>query len=134
MLPLSHPKHSFHVSGKHQTVSHLTAPGNLCLSLPVSPGGFAAGLSQVLSHCWTRLGSRFVPSVARRGHWGKRDSFLSASDSQFAHSMVGGLRVGSVTSQEALLLNPWLHSQKLGNVDPPKGLAPIQTGDPPEMA
>ena len=55
MLPLSRPKRAFLVSGNHESVSHLAAPGNLCLSLPVSPGGFAAGLSQVLSHCWTRL-------------------------------------------------------------------------------
>ena len=106
MLPLSHPKRAFLVSGNLESVSHLAAPGNLCLSLPVSPGGFAAGLSQVSSHCWTRLlGPRpghFVLSVERRDHWGKRDSFLSASDSQFARSMVGGLRVGSLTSQDAL--------------------------------
>ena len=30
----------------------------------------------------------------------------------------------------SLMLDPWLHSQKLGTVDPPKGLAPIQMGDP----
>ena len=34
----------------------------------------------------------------------------------------------------SLILNPWLHSQKLDTFDPPKGLAPIQTGDPPKMA
>ena len=33
----------------------------------------------------------------------------------------------------SLILNPWLHSQKLDTFDPPKGLAPIQTGDPPKM-
>lgn len=55
MLPLSHSKSAIHVSGNHQTVSHLVAPGHLCLSLPVSPGGFAAGFSQVSSHCWMRL-------------------------------------------------------------------------------
>ena len=43
-----------------------------------------------------------VPSVTRRDHWGKRDVFLSASDSQYSHSMVDRLWVGSVTSQEAL--------------------------------
>ena len=52
--------------------------------------------------CWAARPGHFVLSVEQRDHWGKRDSFLSASDSQFAHSMVGGLRVGSVTSQEAL--------------------------------
>ena len=34
----------------------------------------------------------------------------------------------------SLRLTPWLHSQKLENFDPAKGLAPIQTGDPPKMA
>ena len=32
-----------------------------------------------------------VPSVTRRDHWGKRDVFLSASDSQYSHSMVDRL-------------------------------------------
>ena len=32
-----------------------------------------------------------VPSVARRDHWGKTDAFLSASDSQYSHSMVDRL-------------------------------------------
>ena len=43
-----------------------------------------------------------VPSVARRDHWGKRHAFLSASASQYSHSMVGRRRVVSVISQEAL--------------------------------
>ena len=34
----------------------------------------------------------------------------------------------------SLRLTPWLCSQKLENFDPAKGLAPIQTGDPPKMA
>ena len=34
VLPLSHPKSAFHLSGNRQTVSHLVAPRNLCLSLP----------------------------------------------------------------------------------------------------
>ena len=46
--------------------------------------------------------SHSVASVALRDHWGKQDAFLSASDSQYSHSVVGRLRVGSVTSQEAL--------------------------------
>ena len=32
-----------------------------------------------------------VPSVARRDHWGKRDAFLPASDSQYSHSIVDRL-------------------------------------------
>ena len=32
-----------------------------------------------------------VPSVARRDHWGKTDAFLSASDSQYSHSIVDRL-------------------------------------------
>ena len=135
MLPLSHPKRAFLVSGNLESVSHLAAPGNLCLSLPVSPGGFAAGLSQVSSHCWTRLlGPRpghFVLSVERRDHWGKRDSFLSASDSSVCPFYGRWAKSGfSYIPGGSLMLDPWLHSQKLGNVDPPKGLAPVQTGDP----
>ena len=34
MLPLSHPKSTFHVPGNRQKASHLGAPRNLCLSLP----------------------------------------------------------------------------------------------------
>ena len=55
MLPLSHPKSAFHISGNHQMVSHLVAPGSLCLFLPVSPGGLAAGFSEVFSLCRMRL-------------------------------------------------------------------------------
>ena len=55
MLPLNHPKSAFHVWGNHQMVSHLVAPRNLCLSLPVSPGGLAAWFSEVSSHCWMWL-------------------------------------------------------------------------------
>ena len=61
-------------------------------------------LSGHLSLWHTTVGSlgHFVPSVAWRDHWGKRDAFLSASDSQYSHSMVDRLRVVSVISQEAL--------------------------------
>ena len=55
MLPLSHPKSAFQVSGNHQMVSHLLAAGNLCLSLPVSRDDLASGFSAVTSHCGTRL-------------------------------------------------------------------------------
>ena len=49
MLPLSHPKSAFLVAGNHQTVSHLVAPRNLCLSLPRSDGALAARFSGVTS-------------------------------------------------------------------------------------
>ena len=109
MLPLSHPKSSFHVSGNHQTVSHPVAPGNLCRSLPRSHGALAAQFSGVTSYCWMRLLGRsaiFVPLVAQRDHWGKRDAFLSAGDSQRPHYMADRLRVGSSTSQEPLSDSP----------------------------
>ena len=50
MLPLSHPKSAFHISGNRQMVSHLVAPRNLCLSLPGSHGALAARFSAVTSH------------------------------------------------------------------------------------
>ena len=54
MLPLSHPKSTFHISGNRQKVSHLVAPRNLCLSLPRSHGALAlyffAWITWCLSH------------------------------------------------------------------------------------
>ena len=91
MLPLSHPKSTLHVSGSLQMVSHPTAPRNL--SLPGSHAALAAWLSGVTSHCWMRLlgGSAiFVPLVAWRDDWDKRDAFLSAGDSRCPRSMVVG--------------------------------------------
>ena len=53
-MPLSHPKSAFHLSGNHQTMSHLAAPGNVCV--PRSHGALAAWFSGVTSHfrrdCW----------------------------------------------------------------------------------
>ena len=43
-----------------------------------------------------------MPLVTWRDSWDKRDTFLSASDSQYPHSMADRLRVGSSTSQEPL--------------------------------
>ena len=104
MLPLSHPKSAFHVSGNHQVVSHLVAPRNLSFSARVTWWFSCMVLSGLLltvgCDCWDT--PPFCALVARIDHWEKRDAFLSASDSQYSHSMVGRLRVGSVTSQEAL--------------------------------
>ena len=70
MLPLSHPKSAFHVSGNCQTVSHPVAPRNLCFLCP-SHCALAAWFSEVTSHCWTQLLgwlAIFLPLVAWRHH------------------------------------------------------------------
>ena len=104
MLPLSHPKSAFQVSGNHQMVNHLVAAGNLSFSARVTWWLSCRVLSGHLSLCYSTVGSlgHSVPSVARRDHWGKRHAFLSASASQYSHSMVGRRRVVSVISQEAV--------------------------------
>lgn len=83
-------------------------------------------------NCWAAR--PLCASVTQRDHWGKRVAFLSASDSVRPFDGRWAKSGFSLIPGGSLILNPWLHSQKLGNVDPPKGLAPIQTGDPPEMA
>ena len=116
VLPLSHPKRAFHISGNCQTASHQVAPRNLV--------SFSAWVTWCLScmrlrdHLslsdWTvESVGHFCPLFARRDHWEKRVAFLSAGDSPYPHSMAGRLRVGSGTSWEPLRLTPWLHSQKL---------------------
>ena len=123
MLPLSHLKSSFHVSGNHQTVSHPVAPGNLCRSLPRSHGALAAQFSGVTSYCWMRLlgwSAIFVPLVAQRDHWGKREAFLSVGDSQRPHYMADRLRVGSSTSQEPLSDSPLATFSETGRFWPSK--------------
>ena len=65
MLPLNHPKSVFHVSGNHQTVSHLVAPRNVCL--PGSHGVLASQFCHMvpqLSHgtlaaCFSGAASHF---------------------------------------------------------------------------
>ena len=91
MLLLSHPKSALHISGISKCCS-LLLPG-ICLSLPGSHGALATRFSGVTSRCRTRLlgGSTiFVPLVAWRDDWDKRDGFLSAGDSRCPHSMVVG--------------------------------------------
>ena len=48
----------------------------------------------------------FRALVPRGDHWDKRDAFLSASDSQYPHSMADRLRVSSGTSREPLSDSP----------------------------
>ena len=45
-------------------------------------------------------------AISHTDHGDKRDAFLSASDSQYPHSMAGRLRVGSGTSQEPFSDSP----------------------------
>ena len=93
MLPLSHPKSAFQVSGNHQMVNHLVAAGNLSFSARVTwwlSCMVLRGLLSLLDVTVRPLGHS-VPSVARRDHWGKTDAFLSASDSQYSHSIVDRL-------------------------------------------
>ena len=83
MLPLSHPKSSFHVSGNHQMVNHPGAPGNLgpslpavtwCLSCPVLRGHLSLSDTTVgmvghfcaVSHTERSLGQKGRLSVSRR--------------------------------------------------------------------
>ena len=90
MLLLSHPKSVFHVSGNHQMMSHLVAPRNLSFSARVTWWLSCTVLRGLLSLLDATVGllSHSVASVALRDHWGKQDAFLSASDSQYSHSMV----------------------------------------------
>ena len=71
--------------------------------------------------------------VAQRDHWGKRDAFLSATDSQYPHSMAGRLRVGSSTSWEPLSDSPLgyiLRNWKILTLQ--KAWPQYKLGDPPQ--
>ena len=108
MLPLSHPKSAFHVSGNLQTVSHPGAPMNLCLSLSRSHAALAAWFSGSLSLSDMTVGkvSHFYAISGTERSLGQRDTFLSAGDSQYPHSVAGRLRVGSGMSWEPLSDSP----------------------------
>ena len=69
-----------------------------------------------------------MPLVTQRDHWNKRDTSLSAGDSQDPHSTAGRLSGFWYVPGASLRLTPWLYSQKLENFDPAKGLVPIQPG------
>ena len=137
MLPLSHPKSAFHISGNHQMVSHLVAPRNLSFSARVTWWLTCMVLSGLLltvgCDCWDT--PPFCALVARIDHWEKRDAFLSASDSQYSHSIVGRLRVGSVTSQEALSYSDFryiVRNWKILTLQ--KAWLQYKWGTPPKMA
>ena len=72
----------------------------------------------------------FVPLVTWRDHWDKRDTFLSASDSQHSHSMTCRLRVGSGALQKPLSDSPLGYIsgiEKEVTLKSSEGLAPIKT-------
>ena len=125
MLPLSHPKSAFHVSGNLQTVSHPGAPGNLCLSLSRSHAALAAWFSGSLSLSDMTVGkvSHFYAISGTERSLGQRDTFLSAGDSQYPHSVAGRLSGFWYVLGASLRLTPWLHSQKWKIFDLVKGLA-----------
>ena len=97
--------------------------------------GTAARFSEVTSHCWTPLLGRlaiFVPLVARRCRWDRKGRL-------FANWWLSVPPFYSIKAKDgfwyvlgaSLRLTPWLHSQKLENFDPARGLAPVQTGPLP---
>ena len=138
VLPLSHPKSAFRVSGNRPVVSHPAAPWDLYLSLPRSRGALAERFSEVTSHSCTRLLGRsaiFVPIVARRRHWDKKERLFASR--WLSVTLFYGIEAKDgfwYVLGASLRFTPWLHSQKLENFDLAKVLAPIQTGGPPQMA
>ena len=103
MLPLSHPKSTFHISGNRQKVSHLAAPRNLFLC-PVTRYLSCSVLRGHLSLSDSTVGTvgHFVPLVTRRHHWDKKGRLFASRWLSVPHSMVHRLRMGSDMSQGPL--------------------------------
>ena len=90
-------------------VSHLVAPGNLCLSLPGSHDTLAARFSGITSHCRMRLLGRLA-ILCHQLHGDvtetKRGTILPVGDSQYPHSMAYRQSMGSGTSSKPLSDSP----------------------------